>query len=456
MLGNGGGFAADAPEAFGGADEEAAVGDGGGGVDGGVELGGGEAFEFGSGFDDDEIALLAAAEDFAVGSDGAAEEFGAALDAFDTLFVDDFAGFEFDAAKDAAVPEEVHVLADDDRGGDVGEAFWDFEIDGFGFAGFEVEGSDFFDAAASAEGAKVELVTEDAGAEAALGVAWVVLPVDLTGFEVDAHDTAAGVGADDFFLAVFEGVDDGGGEGVEAVGEVQFPGLLAGGGVEADDAGFPLLFFGVFGINFAVALPIELAADDHDAVFDDRGNASAVFVDVVGDVFVFPEEFAGVVEREGLDGGAGAPVDVDALGINEGGAAGEAVEVVDFVRDEFDFVAPEFFAVGGGESDDGAFGGGGFSGDDDEVFPEDGGGPAFAEGGFPEGGGGVHGGGEAGGFGVAGAVGATEAVPGGFGGGEGGEKESEEKEGASVHGEWKAVARKRSGQGKLTVSLSHS
>ena len=103
MLRHWGGFAADAPEAFGGAYEEAAVADGGGGVDGRVELGGGEAFELGSGFDDDEIALLAAAEDFAIGGDGAAEEFGAALDAFDTLFVDDFTGFEFDAAEDAAV-----------------------------------------------------------------------------------------------------------------------------------------------------------------------------------------------------------------------------------------------------------------------------------------------------------------------------------------------------------------
>ena len=378
------------------------------------------------------------------------------MDAFDALLVDDFAGFEFDAAEDAAIAEKIHVFADDDGGGDVGEAFWDIEIDGLGFAGFEVEGSDFFDAAASAEGAEVELVTEDAGAEAALGVAGVVLPVDLAGFEIDAHDTAAGIGADDFFLAAFEGVDDGGGEGVEAVGEVQFPGLFAGGGVEADDAGFPLLFFGVFGVNFAVALPVELAADDHDAVFDDGGDAGAVFVDVVGDVFVFPKEFAGVVEREGLDGGAGAPVDVDALGVDEGGAAGEAVEVVDFVRDEFDLVAPEFFAVGGGESDDGAFGGGGFSGDDDEVFPEDGGGPAFAEGGFPEGGGGVDGGGEAGGFGVAGAVGSAETIPVGFSEGKGGEQESEEKEGAGVHGEWKAVARKRSGRVKLTVSLSHS
>ena len=343
------------------------------------------------------------------------------------------------------------MFADDDGGGDVGEAFGDIEIDGLGFAGFEVEGSDFFDAAAGAEGAEVELVTEDAGAEAALGIAGVVLPVDLAGFEIDAHDATAGVGADDFFLAVFEGVDDGGGEGVEAVGEVQFPGLLAGGGVDADDAGFPLLFLGVFGVDFAVALPVELAADDHDAVFDDGGDAGAVLVDVVGDVFVFPEEFAGVVEREGLDGGAGAPVDVDALGIDEGGAAGEAVEVVDFVRDEFDFIAPEFLAVGGGESDDSAFGGGGFGGDNNEVFPEDGGGPAFAEGGFPEGGSGVHGGGEAGGFGVAGAVGAAEAVPGGFSGREGGEKESEEKEGAGVHGEWKAVARKRSGRRKLTA-----
>lgn len=56
------------------------------------------------------------------------------MDAFDTLFVDDFAGFEFDAAEDAAVAEEVHVFADDDGGGDVGEAFGDFEVDGLGFA----------------------------------------------------------------------------------------------------------------------------------------------------------------------------------------------------------------------------------------------------------------------------------------------------------------------------------
>lgn len=262
-----------------------------------------------------------------------------------------------------------------------------------------------------------------------------MLPVDFAGFEIDAHDAAAGVGADDLFLAVFEGVDDGGGEGVEAVREFEFPALFAGGGVEADDAGFPFLFLGVLGVDLAVTLPVELAADDHDAVFDDGGDASAVLVDVVGDVFVFPEKFAGVIEREGLDGGAGAPVDIDALGVDEGGAAGEAVEVVDFVRDEFDFVAPEFLAVGGGESDDGAFGSGSFGGDDDEVFPENGGGPAFAEGGFPEGGGGVNGGRETGGFGVAGAVGAAEAVPGGFGGGGDGGKESEEQKGAGDHGE---------------------
>lgn len=99
-------FAADAPEAFGGADEEAAVADGGGGVDGGVEFGRGEALELGSRLDDDEITLLATTEDFAVGSNRAAEEFGAALDAFHTLFVNDLAGLEFHAAKDAAIAEK--------------------------------------------------------------------------------------------------------------------------------------------------------------------------------------------------------------------------------------------------------------------------------------------------------------------------------------------------------------
>jgi hypothetical protein len=63
-------FQADADQLFGGADVEAAVGDGGGGVDGRVEFGGGEALELGAGFDDDEIALLTAAVDFAVGGAG--------------------------------------------------------------------------------------------------------------------------------------------------------------------------------------------------------------------------------------------------------------------------------------------------------------------------------------------------------------------------------------------------
>jgi hypothetical protein len=192
---------ADAVERGGGADVEALVADGRDGIHRGVELAGGELFELRSGLDDDEIALLAGAEDFAIGGHRAAEELRAALGALDALLVDDLAGLELDAAQDAAVAEEIHVLADDERRGDVGQAFGDVEVHRRGLAALQIERGDLLHAAAGAEGAEVELVAEHAGAEAALAVAGIVLPVELAGFEVEAHDAAGGVGADDFLFA---------------------------------------------------------------------------------------------------------------------------------------------------------------------------------------------------------------------------------------------------------------
>ncbi len=142
-------------------------------------------------------------------------------------------------------------------------------------------------------------------------------------------------------------MNDRGGKGVEAVRNFEFPCLLAGGGVETDDAGFPLLLLRVLCVNLAVALPVEFAADDHDAIFNDGGDAGAVLMNVVSDVEVFPELFAAVVESKGLNRGACAPIDVDAFGVDEGRAAGEAVEVVYFVGDKLDLMTPEFFAIGG-------------------------------------------------------------------------------------------------------------
>ena len=108
-------FGTEAVEGIRGADEETLVADGGDGVHGTIKGADAELFKLRSGFDDDEIALLAGAEDLAVTRDGAAEEFRAALRAFEALFVDDLAGLLLHAAEDAAIAEEVHVLADDER-----------------------------------------------------------------------------------------------------------------------------------------------------------------------------------------------------------------------------------------------------------------------------------------------------------------------------------------------------
>ena len=260
------------------------------------------------------------------------------------------------------------MLADDERGGHIGQALGDVEIHRLRLAALEIEGGHFLHAATGAEGAEVEAIAEHAGAKAALLVAGIVLPIELAGEEIDAHHAAAGIGADDFLLPALQGVHDGRGEGVEAVRDVELPGLLASLGVKTDDAGGPLLLRRVLGIDFAIPLPVKLTAHDHDAVLDDGGDAGAVLMDVIGHMVVVPEELAGVVQGEGMDVRTAAPVDIHTLGIDEGATAGEGVVgLVDVVRDEFGLVSPDFLSIGGGESDDGTLVRGGLGSDENFV-----------------------------------------------------------------------------------------
>jgi hypothetical protein len=195
------------------------------------------------------------------------------------------------------------VLADDERGGDIGQAFRNVEFHRLRLAALQVQRGDLLHATAGAEGAEVEVIAEHAGAEAALAVAGIVLPVELAGLEVEAHDAAAGVGADDFLFAALQLMHHGRGEGVEAVGHVVLPHLLAVSGVEADDAALPLTLLGCGGEVLAVLLHIELAAHDHDAIDHEGGDAGAVLVDVAGHLVIAPQELAAVVEGERLDVG---------------------------------------------------------------------------------------------------------------------------------------------------------
>ena len=80
-----------------------------------------------------------------------------------------------------------------------------------------------------------------------------------------------------------------------------------------------------------------------------------MLMDVIGHMIVFPHQLAGVIQCEGLNVRAGAPVDVDALGIDEGGTAGKGVVgLVDLMRDELLLMSPQFFAILTREGDDSA------------------------------------------------------------------------------------------------------
>ena len=303
------------------ADDEAAVGEGGGGAAHGVdadagELGVGGGVGAGEG---DVAAVVFEDDDFAVGEDGGGDGAG------DGLLPAYFSCGEVHALVFFAAGEVDVAFVDD---GGAGVAAGDPEVGPGGF------------------GRGVFLVLS--GAEA-----------DAVGAAVEDEPVAAGDGSG--LAAAFDGPEDFAGGGFEAEEGV------AGGVKEERAAGVGLPPLGAAGVTFGVFLfPDEFAGGgfvglggagaDEDFAIGDEGRGGGAFAGEGR----FPNFFAG----GGVDAvEVGAGDGVDAVVDDSGGAGGVAAD-----GEAFAFVAPDFFAGGEVEADDDVVGDFDGVGDDGEEF----------------------------------------------------------------------------------------